>query len=201
MTGDGHMRISDADRNAVRVILERAVGEGMLTLDEFTERVDAVLAARTRGELDPVLRDLPVQRLSGQVPAARIGGPAPATEPVELKGRMTSLTRRGQWTAPPRIQLNTRACDTTLDFTSATLHSAVVELVIDDYCSSTQIILPDHATADLNRVETVAGSATLKVAAVPPSPTLHLIVRGRVRMGSVTVRHPFGATLRRLRSR
>lgn len=181
------MRVSDADRTAVRAILERAVGEGMLTLDEFTERLDAVLAARTRGELDPVLRDLPMS--------------SPPPQPVELKGWMTSLTRRGQWTVPSRIELRTRMCDTTLDLTAATVRSRLVEVVIDDYCSTTTIILPDQATADVNGVETVAGSATLKVSAAPPSPSLHLVVRGRIRMGSVTVRHPFGAALRRLRSR
>jgi len=196
-TGDAHMRISDADRAAVRRILERAVGEGMLTLDEFSERVDAVLVARTRGDLEPVLLDLPVHRLTGNTAPVS----APAAEPVVLRGRMTSLARRGQWTVPTRIELNTRMCDTTLDFTSARLQSAVVELAVDDYCSSTQIIVPDHATADLNDVETVAGSATVKVSTAPPSQRLHLVVRGRVRMGSVTVRHPFGATLRRLTSR
>lgn len=186
MTDGGHIRISDADRSAVRLVLERAVGEGRLTLDEFAERVDAVLAARTRADLEPVLQDLPVH--------------APS-EPVELRGRMTSLVRRGPWTVPPQIRLDTRMCDTTLDFTAAHLRSPVVELAVDDYCSSTQIVLPDGATADVNGVETVAGSATLKVATAPTSSSLHLIVRGRIRMGSVTVRHPFGATLRRLWSR
>lgn len=195
--GDAHLRISDADRGAVRLILERAVGEGMLTLDEFSERVDAVLVARTRGELEPVLRDLPIGRLTGRADATPVQTP----EPMVVKGRMTSVARRGQWTAPERIRLDTRMCDTTLDFTAARLHSAVVELVVDDYCSSTQIILPDDATADLNGVHTVAGSATTKVSAAPPSPRLHLVVRGRIRMGSVTVRHPFGAALRRLTAR
>lgn len=196
-TGDAHMRISDADRAAVRLILERAVGEGMLTLDEFTERVDDVLAARTRGELEPVLRDLPVARLTGQAPV-----PVPAAgEPLVLRGRMTSLSRKGRWTVPPRIALNTRLCDTTLDLRSAVLQSPVVEITVDDYCSSTEIILPDDATADIGGIDTVAGSATVRVAAAPPSPRLHVVVRGRVRMGSVTVRHPFGAALRRFTAR
>lgn len=92
----------------------------------------------------------------------------------------------------------TRLCSTTLDFTSAVLPSRVVEILVDDYCSSTEIIVPTAATADLNGVNAVAGSATVKVRTSPPSDHLHLIVRGRVRMGSVTVRHPFGSWLRRL---
>jgi hypothetical protein len=182
-----HLRVSDAERAKVGQLLERAVSEGMLTLDEFTERYDAALAARTRGELRVVLADLPV---------AATAAPRPA--PEELRGRMSSIVRRGQWTVAPVLQLNTRMCSTTLDFTSAVLPGSLVEVVIDDYCSSTELIVPPTATADLNGVDAVAGSATVKVRTSPPSQQLHLIVRGRVRMGSVTVRHPFGSWLRRL---
>ncbi|TFV57225.1 DUF1707 domain-containing protein [Mycobacterium sp. PS03-16] len=189
-TGDAHMRISDADRTGVRRILERAVGEGMLTLDEYSDRVDHVLAARTRGDLDAVLHDLPFGRAV-----------APATAPAQLRARMTTVSRKGRWTVPPRISLNTRMCDTSLDFRSAVLQSSVVEIEVDDYCSSTEIIVPDDATADIAGIETVAGSATVRVAASPPSPRLHVVLRGRVRMGSVTVRHPFGAALRRFTAR
>lgn len=163
----------------------------MITLDEFTERYDAALAARTRGELSAVVADLP---LAAPAPAP----PRPAIAPEELRGWMSSIVRRGQWTVTPTLRLNTRLCSTTLDFTSAVLPSRVVEILVDDYCSSTEIIVPTAATADLNGVNAVAGSATVKVRTSPPSDQLHLIVRGRVRMGSVTVRHPFGSWLRRL---
>jgi hypothetical protein len=55
-------RTSDHDRNAVLRRLERAVGEGRLTLWEFEERTTAALAARTRGDLDDVTSDLPPDR-------------------------------------------------------------------------------------------------------------------------------------------
>lgn len=185
---DANVRVSDADREHVRQVLEGAVGQGMLTLDEYSERVDIVLAARTRGDLRQVLADLPstdaLQPLAG------------GSEP--LRGRMSSISRRGPWTVPSRIDLNSRLCDTTLDFTAATLQSPTVVLDIDDYFSSTELILPDGATADLTGVETFAGSTTLKVPHGPPSKRLHLVVRGRVRFGSVTARYPFGHTLRRM---
>lgn len=185
---DANVRISDADRDHVRQLLERAVGQGMLTLDEFSERIDAVLAARTRGELREVVVDLP--STDAMQPVAAVG--------EQLRGRMSSISRRGRWTVPARIDLNTRMCDTTFDFTAATLQSPTVVLDIDDYLSSTELILPDGATADLNGVETFAGSTTLKVPYGPPSQRLHLVARGRVRFGSVTARYPFGHTLRRM---
>ncbi|OMC40580.1 hypothetical protein A5740_24295 [Mycobacterium sp. GA-1841] len=186
---DDHLRVSDADRAEVGRLLERAVAEGMITLDEFSERYDTALAARTRGELGVVVADLPIAASS----------PGPRTRPPEeLRGWMSSVVRRGQWTVARSLHLHTRMCSTTLDFTSAILAGPSVEIIIDDYCSSTELIVPPSATADLNGLNAIAGSATVKVRTSPPSDQLHLIVRGRVRMGSVTVRHPFGSWLKRL---
>ncbi|WP_370330374.1 DUF1707 domain-containing protein [Mycolicibacterium hippocampi] len=185
--GQPDLRASDADRAAVTQILEQAVGQGMLSLDEYTERVDVVLAARTRRELDTVIADLPHVRRQ----------PAPAP-PEVLRSWMSSITRKGQWTVPPRLQLVTRMCSTTLDFTSATLQSPVVQIEIDDYFSSSELILPDGATADLNGVDNVGSSTSVKVGTSPPSNRLHVVVTGRVRFGSLTARHPLGTTLKRL---
>lgn len=185
--GQPDFRASDADRAAVTQILEQAVGQGMLTLDEYTERVTVVLSARTRRELDTVIADLSHVR--------RQAAPAP---PEVLGSWMSSITRKGQWTVPPRLRLNTRMCSTTLDFTSALLHSPVVEIEIDDYFSSTDLILPDGATADLNGVVNIGSSASVKVTTSPPSPRLHVVVRGKVRFGSLTARHSFGTKLKRL---
>ena len=181
------IRASDADRAAVTKILEYAVGQGMLTLDEYSERLDVVLAARTRRELDTVIVDIPHVRRE----------PAPAA-PELLSSWMSSVSRKGQWTVAPRLRLVTRMCSTTLDFTAARLQSQVVHIDIDDYFSSTDLVLPDGATADLNGVATIGGSTTMKVATSPPSRRLHVVVAGRVRFGSVTARHPFGTALRRM---
>ncbi len=189
-----NLRVSNADRAHVSGLLERAVGDGMISLDEFAERTDAALAARTRGELRAVLVDLPGMDLPGaSAPVARS-----SARPEILGGWMTSIVRRGPWTVAPVINLNTRMCSTTLDFTSATLPGPVVEVNIDDYLSSTDLIVPAGATADLNGVDAIAGSATVKVRNLPQPDQLHVIVRGKVRMGSVSVRHPFGSWLRRL---
>jgi hypothetical protein len=181
------MRASDADRAAVTQILEQAVGQGMLTLDEYTERVDVVLAARTRGELDTVIVDLPHVRT-----------PSAPVPPEVLRSWMSSISRKGQWTVPARLRLATRMCSTTLDFTSAVLAGPVVHIDIDDYFSSTDLVLPDGATADLNGIGTVGSSTSVKVVTSPPSRKLHVVVAGKVRFGSVTARHPFGTMLKRM---
>jgi len=52
-------RASDSDRDEVVKALRDHCVAGRLTLDEFSERTGSALAARTRGELDAVLADLP----------------------------------------------------------------------------------------------------------------------------------------------
>jgi hypothetical protein len=53
------MRASDADREHVAERLRHAAGEGRLLSEELEERLEAVFAARTYGELDATVADLP----------------------------------------------------------------------------------------------------------------------------------------------
>jgi hypothetical protein len=53
------VRVSDQERRAVLDELQQHFGEGRLDLAEFEERTNAVVAARYRGDLMPLLDDLP----------------------------------------------------------------------------------------------------------------------------------------------
>ena len=59
MTEHSDMRASDADREQIVDDLRRATDEGRLLAHEFDERLGAVLSARTYGELDAIVSDLP----------------------------------------------------------------------------------------------------------------------------------------------
>jgi Domain of unknown function (DUF1707) len=56
------IRASDSERDTVVARLNEAVGEGWLTLQEFSDRTDEVYVARTRGELAPLTADLPAMQ-------------------------------------------------------------------------------------------------------------------------------------------
>jgi hypothetical protein len=53
------MRVSDADRAVASRHLQWAQGEGLLDLGEFDARSGALYAAKTRGDLQKLVRDLP----------------------------------------------------------------------------------------------------------------------------------------------
>ncbi|EUA34247.1 hypothetical protein I553_7430 [Mycobacterium xenopi 4042] len=53
------LRISDADRNGTLRRLHNAVALGLIDINEFEQRSSQVSYARTRGELDGLVGDLP----------------------------------------------------------------------------------------------------------------------------------------------
>lgn len=66
----GGLRASDADRDVVHRALGAAYADGRLTREEFDQRSDAVLSARTLAELPDLISDLvPVSGVPVRVPA------------------------------------------------------------------------------------------------------------------------------------
>ena len=57
--GDPRIRASDADRDRVAALLREHHAAGRLTAEEFGERMERALDAKTLGELDELLTDLP----------------------------------------------------------------------------------------------------------------------------------------------
>lgn len=72
--GRDEMRAADADRQAVADALKAALDEGRLDLHEYDDRLQQAYAAKTYGELDALLTDLPAAIAAPVVP----GPPAPA---------------------------------------------------------------------------------------------------------------------------
>jgi hypothetical protein len=57
--GPHALRIGDAERDAAATDLGEHYAAGRLTLDELNERLDAVFSARTFGQLNRIMADLP----------------------------------------------------------------------------------------------------------------------------------------------
>lgn len=82
MTG-AELRASDAERDAVAEELARHLQDGRLDAAEFDERVGHAVTARTRGDLDRLLADLP-PRTPEQPSAPRRAGRLGAGWPFPL---------------------------------------------------------------------------------------------------------------------
>jgi hypothetical protein len=176
------LRVSDAEREHVVGLLQKAIGQGLITLDEFTTRTDIALAAKTRGELNTVLVDLP--GMVHQEHAAPVN-----QRPVEIRTTMSSLKRTGRWTVPASLVVRNKMGSTDLDFTEAQIDHPQVHVELDVTGGSVTVLLPDDATVDLNDVEVSAGSVKDRTGSVDRVRT-HFVVSGTIRAGSLTVRRP-----------
>ncbi|MBL1073028.1 DUF1707 domain-containing protein [Nocardia sp. 2] len=216
VVGERDLRVSDSEREHVGRLLQRAVGLGMLSLGEFTERMDTALAAKTRGELNAVLVDLPGIRLVGQpaqpqqAPPRYVHTPqqprmpqfAPSSvHPVMpgnvIRTRMSAVTRKGKWQVPPVLIIDSNMAAVELDFTQAIMSTQVVEIRVRHQLGSLELIVPSEATVDMNGLQLLGASVNNKVRTGPPLGPLHLIIHGQMRLGSITARHPFSAHWKR----
>jgi uncharacterized membrane protein len=73
MPGDPRLRVSDAERDKTIEVLREHHAVGRLSAQEYEERMHSVFLAKTRGELDEVLADLPAIDLY-RLPSAGIAG-------------------------------------------------------------------------------------------------------------------------------
>jgi hypothetical protein len=170
--------MSDADRERLAARLHAAVGEGRLTLEEFEQRLSGVLGARTFGEVEPYVADLP-------------GGPvtAHAAERTELRTVASPLKRRGHWVVPRVLRVSAKIGPVKLDFTDAVIPHQVVEIELDVYAGSTTIVLPPGSSVNIDDVELIASPAAgVKDVATSPGYGRHFVVRGKQRAGRLLVR-------------
>jgi hypothetical protein len=75
----GKLRAADADRDRVVEVLSMAYSEGRLSKDEYDDRLENALSARTYADLDQLVTDLPVARATAVTPVAGINGLAIAS--------------------------------------------------------------------------------------------------------------------------
>lgn len=93
----GEWRAADTDREAAAERLRRAVNEGRLDLGEYDERLGHVYAAKTYGELDRVLADLPAALPDAPSGRPRADSPGPSAQQPAPTLRGWLVARWGPW--------------------------------------------------------------------------------------------------------
>ena len=149
---DRTLRASDADRDRVAEQLRLAAGDGRLGIAELQDRLDALYAAKTYGELEPVVADLPdaaeasvapcSKQTSGDV-SARVGGRPVARMAKAVFG---GLTRRGQWVVPSHYTVKAVFGGAELDLQEARLESRVT-IDVKAVFGGVDIVVPDDVIA------------------------------------------------------
>ncbi|MGC5346265.1 DUF1707 SHOCT-like domain-containing protein [Streptomyces sp. DT24] len=145
-TAPSGMRASDADRDRIADILREALAEGRLTADEHGDRIDAVYRAKTVGELEPLVRDLPATGTSPQhfaMPYA-YGPEAPVGPADNLIAVFSSSTRKGRWRVGGRTNAFALFGSVEIDLTEALFGQRHTVINATSIFGSVEIKVPEN---------------------------------------------------------
>jgi DNA-binding transcriptional ArsR family regulator len=182
---------SDAERERSIEQLRTAVGEGRLTLEEFSERVERAQSARTDVELAALSRDLPAAR-----GAAGVELEAPRERHRAVCSR---ISRSGPWSLPARSAYSSIFGTIDLDLRQARLSAGNSEIDVFNLFGTVTVIVPDGVEVSVEGGGMFASQVidSPLTAPVRDAPTLRIHVSGPG--GTLYVRNrPPAGTLEKL---
>jgi hypothetical protein len=91
MSGRASLRASDADRERVAERLRHAATEGRLLPEELDDRLGATFSARTYGELDPLVADLPSASLDRRRHSRELGRARPKVALIVIAALVVAI--------------------------------------------------------------------------------------------------------------
>ncbi len=173
---------SDAERERASDTLRQASVEGRLTLDEFAERVERALAARTRDELQAVTSDLPASR-----PVSAVAGPRRPAVRFSV-AIMSGVERKGFWRVDEQTLAVAVMGGCKLDLRGAAISAPVTVINAYAVMGEVDIVVPFGVEVELGGIA-IMGSKELGLTGPPPPPGAPVVrINGYALMGSVTVR-------------
>jgi Domain of unknown function (DUF1707)/Cell wall-active antibiotics response 4TMS YvqF len=140
MTGDRpgddrDVRSSDAERAEIVIRLRDAAGDGRLTLEELAERVEGAYGARTRGDLERLVADLP----AADPAAGRSAPPAPR----RLFGILGGDTLTGSVRLGAELRVINFMGGADIDLTQAVLVDGELTIRVLSVWGGSKIIVPE----------------------------------------------------------
>lgn len=186
------LRASHDDRDEVVERLRVAAGDGRLTAEELDERLEVALTARTYGDLEKVLADLP--DVAGTLPAVAGGVVPEPKELVRLHSRSSHIQRVGPWVVPLRLDVEAHSGSVVLDFTEAVITRPTLEITVAVRSGNLTLVVPPGIVVDAEDVTLRSGSVNQRVHHEPGTPVrLRIVISGHLRSGSIIVRGPRAA--------
>jgi hypothetical protein len=200
------LRVSDAERHQVAEVLRRAAGDGRLDMDELEERLEATFAAKTYGDLEPLVVDLPLQESPVSVPGnARpvVAGQAEQPAPSMSLAMMSGVDRQGVWTLAERHTAFALMGGVDLDLRQAALPE-VATITAVAVMGGVTIVVDQYTQLDVEGLALMGGfgEGRPRVAPVIGHGSPLVRVRGFALMGAVeVVRRPREGKGRKLSKR
>jgi len=165
------IRASDAEREATLERLSAATGDGRLTLEEFSQRMDRATTARTRAELDRLVVDLPKSTGAAGGAVAGRGPGRPSWHISPIGGLRVS----GPWRMERSVIVVTLIGGADLDLSQAQLAAPEVTLTKVSLLGGVSVAVPPGIRVDASGFSLIGGtSVDAGPEPGPGAPTVHV---------------------------
>ena len=181
------IRASDAEREYVVDVLRGHCSEGRIDLDEFSERINRVYAARTIGELNEVTADLPIPATT-RTPVTESDGKVRKARKW-IVAVMSGAVRKGKWRVDPETNIVAVMGGANLDLRDAVFSGDEIILRCFAFMGGIDIIVPEGLEVHANGIPFMGGfddKTNNDVPTLPGSPIVR--IKYFAMMGGVTVR-------------
>ncbi|RST18558.1 DUF1707 and DUF2154 domain-containing protein [Streptomyces sp. WAC05374] len=142
------IRASDADRDRIADILRDALAEGRLDAEEHGERVDAAYRAKTLGELEPLVQDLPAgrpEREPSRQPYA-YGPEDPGAPTDRVVAVFSGAARKGRWRVGRRTHAFSLFGSVEIDLTEAVFTQRLTTIDVTALFGAVEVRVPENVT-------------------------------------------------------
>ncbi|MFF5974177.1 DUF1707 domain-containing protein [Streptomyces sp. NPDC012769] len=143
----GSLRASDADRDRIADILRDALAEGRIDPEEHSDRIDAVYRAKTVGELEPIVRDLPASGTGPSPAPAPLYGPEDPEGPADtMVAVFSASTRKGRWRVGRRTNAFSLFGSIEIDLTEAIFAQRLTTINATSIFGNVEVRVPENVT-------------------------------------------------------
>ena len=190
-------RVSDADRERAAQFVQAALGEGQIGLDEIDERLGAVMAARTRGDLESALIHLP--GAEAVLAATETVAASHSAEPATINGTHTKIERTGRWTVPSQMSVTLVHSSLMLDLMEAELPGSTIRIEADLTHSQLRLIVPGDIRVESADLEQQGSRVRVEPSGGAWPPRAVVVLTGRLHWSRVVAAPPGWRRRRSLR--
>lgn len=194
------IRASDADRDRIADILRDALAEGRLDAEEHSERIDAVYRAKTVGELEPLVRDLPAPNRHTDSGPHAYGSEEPTGPAENLVAVFSSTTRKGRWRVGRRTNAFSLFGNVEIDLTEALFEQRLTVINATSIFGNVEVRVPENISLRGSGSGICGNFEVLTLEAVDPEAPV-VVVNGYSVFGNVEAKPKRGRRITDLHGR
>ncbi len=133
ISADSALRASDSDRERAAAVLQAATADGRVSSGELEKRLELVYSAKSKGDLETIVKDLQPMQWGGGTPTA-----------TKDLGVIGSLVRKGRWVVGEKYRATAIIGTGVIDLREAEFTGPETTISVNSWLSTVYVVVPEN---------------------------------------------------------